>query len=98
MGNVSSNTEPVWTITGESRGDWLKKHSSDAQLVKKFGKFEKSVTQNPVSNRDVIKLKPPLSDTYEYKKPPVRGLYTLDHSNAEINLVDFNWKGNVRYK
>lgn len=98
MGNTISSTKVGWIINEISKKDWLKKHSSDTRLKKKFEKFEKSVTADPIHNGDVKKLKPPLDDTYEYKKPPVRGLYTLSQSVAEINLVQFDWKGNIKYK
>lgn len=98
MPSTTSTTSPVWVINTKDKKDWLDKHKSDVILKKKFDKFEKSVTGNPITNRDVKKLKPPLKDVYEYKKPPVRGLYTIDTSIAEINLVEFDYKGNIKYK
>lgn len=99
MPSTTSSTKPVWIINKAKKEDWMKKHSSDTILKKKFEKFEKSVTGDPTNkNRDVLKLKPPLKDQYEYKKPPVRGLYTLDEGRAEILLVEFEYKGNVKYK
>ncbi len=98
MPSSTDTTKPVWFINEQDKKDWLKKHRSDTQLKKKFDKFEKSVVADPINNRDVKKLKPPLDDVYEYKKPPVRGLYSINHSDAEISLVDFDWKGNIKYK
>lgn len=98
MGDAST-TKPVWTIDKSAKKKWNKKNSKDTKLVKKFKKFEESVTDEPYPyrNRAVKKLKGDLSDTLEYKKRPVRGIYQLDEPNTTIKLIDFNWKESIEY-
>lgn len=94
-----SNTNPVWKIAKEDKDDWMKKHGRNTTLVKKFRKFEQSVTTDPyLTNRKVKKLQGTYSDVYEYKNRPVRALYQLDKPKTEIRLIDFDVKGNISYR
>jgi len=99
VGSATSSTKPVWVINKEHKDEWLKDHKSDAILKKKFDKFEQSVTEEPTTaNPHVKKLKGQLKDIHEYKVPPVRGLYKINYSDTQLELVDFNYKGNIKYK
>ena len=99
MADNASTTKPVWVINQTDKDKWLKDHKSDAQLKKKFEKFEKSVTDEPTTaNPHVKQLKGALKDIHEYKVRPVRGLYKIDFTNTELALVDFDYKGNIKYK
>jgi len=98
-------TKAVWTIPRDRKDEWLKEHRGDTTLVKKFKKFERSVTENPLpkpanpANPNAKWLKGNLRDTAEYKVGDVRGLYRLSKPEFKIiDLVDFNWKGNITYR
>lgn len=100
---MGTSTKPVWEINSTDKKEWFKKHKEPI-LIKKFKKFESSVTTNPYpSNPDVKPLKGKMKDLTEYVKGgshsrAVRGVYKIDPSDHEIALVQFDWKQNIDYR
>lgn len=101
---MGTSTSVVWEINPEDRQEWFKNHRKEASLVKKFEKFEKSVTANPyTTNPDVKKLKGPMKDYLEYVKggsgsKAVRGVYQINQPASRIELAQFDWKGSINYR
>ncbi|NTU47301.1 hypothetical protein HGA88_06790 [Candidatus Roizmanbacteria bacterium] len=92
-----TTTKSVWQFRKGQAEEWKKNHRGDTILNKKFYSFEQSVTENPyLSNPDVKPMKGKIKDVTEYKKGDVRGLYQIDESNTELDLITFDWKGNIK--
>ncbi len=102
---MSSST--TWTIDyadDEHKEDIKASYSSDPRLKKRWGDFERDVTNNPFRHpkpRRIVKLKDESlygKGTYRYRNEPIRVVYYPEKKEKIVYPIEVASAENISYK